>query len=66
MAGSRKLGRSSDHRRAMLRGMVTYLLENGRIAEIGRHEELIARQGVYAAFYREQAEWYDESGEGGV
>ena len=31
MAGSRKLGRSSDHRRAMLRGMVTYLLENGRI-----------------------------------
>lgn len=42
------------------------MLENGRIAEIGRHEELIAKQGVYAAFYREQAEWYDESGEGGV
>ena len=31
MAGTRKLGRTSDHRRAMLRGMVTYLLENGRI-----------------------------------
>lgn len=31
MAGSRKLGRASDHRRAMLRGMVTYLLENGKI-----------------------------------
>lgn len=31
MAGSRKLGRSSDHRRAMLRGMVTYLLETGKI-----------------------------------
>ncbi len=31
MAGSRKLGRASDHRKAMLRGMVTYLLENGRI-----------------------------------
>lgn len=31
MPGTRKLGRSSDHRRAMLRGMVTYLLENGRI-----------------------------------
>lgn len=31
MAGSRKLGRTSDHRKAMLRGMVTYLLENGRI-----------------------------------
>ena len=31
MAGSRKLGRASDHRKAMLRGMVTYLLENGQI-----------------------------------
>ena len=31
MAGSRKLGRSTDHRKAMLRAMVTYLLENGKI-----------------------------------
>lgn len=31
MAGSRKLGRTSDHRKAMLRAMVTFLLENGRI-----------------------------------
>ena len=31
MAGSRKLGRTSDHRMAMLRAMVTYLMENGRI-----------------------------------
>ena len=28
---NRKLGRTSDHRRAMLRAMVTYLLENGQI-----------------------------------
>lgn len=27
----RKLGRTTDHRMAMLRAMVTYLLENGRI-----------------------------------
>ncbi len=27
----RKLGRSSDHRMAMLRAMVTYLMENGKI-----------------------------------
>ena len=27
----RKLGRTSDHRTAMLRGMVTYLFENGSI-----------------------------------
>ena len=31
MPGSRKLGRSSDHRKAMLRAMVTFLLENGKI-----------------------------------
>ena len=31
MAGMRKLGRASDHRQAMLRAMVTYLLENGKI-----------------------------------
>ena len=31
MAGSRKLGRTSDHRKAMLRAMVTFLLENGKI-----------------------------------
>ena len=28
---NRKLGRTSDHRKAMLRAMVTYLLENGQI-----------------------------------
>ena len=27
----RKLGRTSDHRKAMLRAMVTFLLENGKI-----------------------------------
>ena len=31
MPGTRKLGRKSDHRKAMLRAMVTFLLENGRI-----------------------------------
>lgn len=31
MSGYRKLGRPTDQRRAMLRGMVTYLLENGSI-----------------------------------
>ena len=31
MPGVRKLGRTSDHRRAMLRAMVTYLMENGKI-----------------------------------
>ena len=31
MPGTRKLGRPTDHRKAMLRGMVTYLLENGSV-----------------------------------
>lgn len=31
MPGTRKLGRPTAHRKAMLRGMVTYLLENGSI-----------------------------------
>ena len=31
MPGARKLGRPADHRRAMMRAMVTFLLEKGRI-----------------------------------
>ena len=31
MPGTRKLGRTSDQRRAMPRAMVTFLLENGKI-----------------------------------
>ncbi len=31
MPGTRKLGRATDNRNAMLRAMVTYLFENGKI-----------------------------------
>ena len=31
MPGTRKLGRETSHRLAMLRGLVTFLLENGKI-----------------------------------
>lgn len=31
MPGTRKLGRETAHRTAMLRGMVTFLFENGKI-----------------------------------
>ena len=31
MPGTRKLGRTSEQRNAMLRAMVTYLFENGKI-----------------------------------
>lgn len=32
MPGTRKLGRSTDHRMAMLKNLVTSLLENGKIS----------------------------------
>jgi len=34
------------------------LLQGGRIAEMGTHESLLARNGVYAQLYRMQAKWY--------
>lgn len=34
------------------------VLQGGRIAEIGSHEELLERQGVYARLFRMQAEGY--------
>ena len=43
MPGSRKLGRASDCRMAMLRGMVTFLLENGKIeTTVSRAKEVRA------------------------
>lgn len=43
MPGTRKLGRTSDHRKSMLRGMVTYLIENGQIeTTVTRAKEVIA------------------------
>ncbi len=34
------------------------MLDNGRIAETGTHEELMALNGLYAQFFNEQAQWY--------
>lgn len=35
------------------------VLDNGRLAQNGTHDELIERGGIYANFYREQAQWYE-------
>lgn len=41
MSGNRKLGKRTDQRKAMLRAMVTYLLENGQIkTTIARAKEV--------------------------
>ena len=43
MPVTRKLGRTSDQRKAMLRAMVTYLLENGKIeTTVTRAKEVAA------------------------
>ena len=46
----RKLGRTSDQRRAMLRAMVTYLLENGQIAPLAEKMITLAKQNDLAAY----------------
>lgn len=40
-----------------------FMLENGKLVENGTHEELIQHNGVYAKFFREQAQWYKSGGE---
>ena len=48
MPGTRKLGRTSEHRTAMLRAMVTFLLQNGRIeTTVTRAKEVRAMTEKY-------------------
>lgn len=54
MPGTRKLGRTSDHRTAMLRGMVTFLFENGKIeTTVYRAKEVRAVAEKYITLAKE-------------
>jgi ABC-type multidrug transport system fused ATPase/permease subunit len=56
--GKKELGISHRIGSARLADRVVVLHE-GRVAEQGTHEELLAAGGRYAELYRMQAAWYD-------
>ena len=37
---------------------VIYVLDKGKIAEAGSHDDLMSANGLYAAMYEAQKEWY--------
>ncbi len=39
------------------------VMDNGKIADMGTHEELIARPGKYAEMWAAQAQWYEREAE---
>ncbi|HZG74589.1 MAG TPA: ABC transporter ATP-binding protein [Paenibacillus sp.] len=41
------------------------VVQDGRIAESGTHEELLGAGGLYAEFFEMQAKWYKDVAEGG-
>lgn len=36
-----------------------FVLDKGELTEVGTHEELLKKNGVYADFFRQQAQWYE-------
>ncbi|MCI6175656.1 50S ribosomal protein L17 [bacterium] len=64
MPGTRKLGRATDSRNAMLRAMVTYLFENGKSGDLHAKRQIfsyitkedVAKKvmDVYAAKYADR------------
>lgn len=56
MAGTRKLGRTTDSRTAMLRAMVTFLLENGKIeTTVTRAKEVSALTEKYITLAKDSS-----------
>ncbi len=42
-----------------------FVLNEGQLAEVGTHDELMIKNGIYADFFNQQAEWYDTASAGG-
>ena len=56
MPGTRKLGRTSEQRTAMLRAMVTFLLENGKIeTTVTRAKEVRAMAEKYITLAKDNS-----------
>lgn len=36
-----------------------FVMDQGKLAEVGTHEELMEKHGIYSEFFQSQAEWYD-------
>lgn len=43
-----------------------FVLEGGYLAEVGTHEELLKKGGLYANFFHQQAQWYETEENVGV
>lgn len=55
MPGTRKLGRETAHRTAMLRAMVTFLLDNGKIeTTVSRAKEVSAMTEKFITIAKEE------------
>lgn len=37
------------------------VIDNGEVAEIGSHDELVAKNGLYAKMYKDQQSWYTDT-----
>ena len=56
MPGTRKLGKTSDQRKAMMRAMVTFLLENGKIeTTVYRAKEVRAMTEKYITLAKDNS-----------
>ena len=42
------------------------VLDEGKVAQIGNHEDLVNKKGIYSNMFESQKSWYESKKEGGV